>query len=269
MKITLIPTGGLCNRMWSIASAYDIAKKKKAKLLILWNRYEGLNAHFYDIFQPFNYEDVELRETDKSLYHINRRIDYYKRLIPLKIQYSQILFQPSFSKGNPIEKIKGDKNASILIISGEPMTQGYNLSKFFNPTEIINQRIKEAVNKFTSNTIGVHIRRTDNTESIKQSPIEEFFKRIEEEINKDKSVSFYIASDDKKTKEDIKNRYGKRIITYMDNSERNSLQGMEFAVFDLFCLSKTKKIIGSYWSSYSAIAARLGHIELEYARKKS
>lgn len=267
MKITLIPTGGLCNRMWSVASAYDIAKKKNAKLLILWNRYEGLNAHFYDIFQSFNYENVELKETDQWLYQINRRKDYYKRLIQLKLLYNRVLFQPSLSKGKPIEEIINNRDASVLIISGEPMSLEYDVAKFFSPVDKIRQKIDYTVSQFPPNIIGVHIRRTDNAESIKQSPIEQFFLRIEQEINKDRNVKFYIASDDKTTKEDIKKRYGDHIITYMDNSGRNSLHGMEFAVFDLFCLSKTRKIIGSYWSSYSAIAAKLGHIELEYARK--
>ena len=52
----------------------------------------------------------------------------------------------------------------------------------------------------------------------------------------------------------------------MDDTDRNSLEGMKFAVVDLFCLSKTKKIIGSVGSSYSQIAAEIGGIEVEYAK---
>jgi len=48
--------------------------------------------------------------------------------------------------------------------------------------------------------------------------------------------------------------------------ERNSLEGMVFAVTELFCLSKTQKIIGSDYSSYSNIAAELGEIPVEFAR---
>ena len=67
-------------------------------------------------------------------------------------------------------------------------------------------------------------------------------------------------------KESLKSKYPNRIITLMDDTDRNSLEGMKFAVVDLFCLSKTRKIIGSVASSYSQIAAEIGGIEIEYAK---
>lgn len=45
-------------------------------------------------------------------------------------------------------------------------------------------------------------------------------------------------------KESLKSKYPNRIITLMDDTDRNSLEGMKFAMVDLFCLSKTRKIIG-------------------------
>lgn len=67
-------------------------------------------------------------------------------------------------------------------------------------------------------------------------------------------------------KESLKSKYPNRIITLLDDTDRNSLEGMKFAVVDLFCLSKTRKIIGSVASSYSQIAAEIGGIEIEYAK---
>lgn len=67
-------------------------------------------------------------------------------------------------------------------------------------------------------------------------------------------------------KESLKSKYPNRIITLMDDTDRNSLEGMKFAVLDLFCLSKTKKILGSVGSSYSQIAAEIGGIEVNYAK---
>ena len=64
----------------------------------------------------------------------------------------------------------------------------------------------------------------------------------------------------------MKSKYPNRIITLMDDTDRNSLEGMKFAVVELFCLSKTKKITGSVGSSYSQIAAEIGGIEVEYAK---
>ena len=52
----------------------------------------------------------------------------------------------------------------------------------------------------------------------------------------------------------------------MDDTNRNSLEGMKFAVLYLFSLSKTNKLIGSVGSSYSQIAAEIGGIEVKYAK---
>lgn len=67
-------------------------------------------------------------------------------------------------------------------------------------------------------------------------------------------------------KESLKSKYPNRIITLLDDTDRNSLEGMKFVMVDLFCLSKTRKIIGSVASSYSQIAAEIGGIEIEYAK---
>ena len=67
-------------------------------------------------------------------------------------------------------------------------------------------------------------------------------------------------------KESLKSKYPNRIITLMDDTDRISLEGMKFAMVDLFCLSKTRKIIGNVASSYSQIAAEIGGIEIEYVK---
>lgn len=89
---------------------------------------------------------------------------------------------------------------------------------------------------------------------------------MDAEIKKNVNTKFYVASDDDEVKESLKSKYPDRIITLMDNTDRNSLEGMKFAVLDLFSLSKTNKIIGSVGSSYSQIAAEIGGIEVEYAK---
>ena len=55
-------------------------------------------------------------------------------------------------------------------------------------------------------------------------------------------------------------------LSYLfEDTSRNTYEGMRFAVVDLYCLSKTSYIIGSYFSSYSHIASVLGGISVVYA----
>jgi hypothetical protein len=47
-------------------------------------------------------------------------------------------------------------------------------------------------------------------------------------------------------------------LWFIKELNRNSQQGITDAVVDMFCLSKTKYIYGSYWSSFSDIASVIG-----------
>lgn len=66
------------------------------------------------------------------------------------------------------------------------------------------------------------------------------------EIEKEDTVKFYVASDEKEVKKELQDKFPRRVITLMDDTSRDSLEGMKFAVVDLFCLSKTKK----YWVAW-------------------
>lgn len=50
-KILLIPIGGLANRMRAVASAVALASEKNDDLMVLWQKDDGLNADFSDIFE--------------------------------------------------------------------------------------------------------------------------------------------------------------------------------------------------------------------------
>jgi hypothetical protein len=54
-----------------------------------------------------------------------------------------------------------------------------------------------------------------------------------------------------------------RIIFHKKVFGRSVTKGVKDAVVDLFCLSRTSKILGSYFSSFSQIAGRLGNIPVE------
>ena len=85
---------------------------------------------------------------------------------------------------------------------------------------------------------------------------------MDSEIDNNCKVRFYLATDDEKIKQDMKKKYGERIITLNLSLRRNTTQGMKDAVVDLFCLGSTSKIIGSHHSTYSIIASQLYNIDL-------
>lgn len=264
--IDIIPTAGLCNRMRAIASAVYISKKLDCPLHIIWNQYEGLHARFDDLFQDIPAEIATLEENYNWKFAINYTKDYLIRR-PFLCKYSQVIYNLSIYAGGDIFKKIKNNAKSLLLISCYPMSDLYEPNSLFVPKAEIQEMINLATQQFTTHTIGVHIRRTDNTLSIEDSPIEGFVNILKKEVNDDPDVSFYLASDDKEVKTYMRQKFPNRILIGDNVVSRNSLEGMKFAVAELFTLSKTNKIIGSNYSSYSQIAAELGKIPLEYARR--
>lgn len=268
MEVKIIPTGGLCNRLRAIATGIAVAERYQSEAIIYWNNSIGLKADFKDLFQPINNKHITLKENQKWIYKIDGTKDYLKRALLLHLLSEQCIFNYSIYRSNSdiYEKLKKQYKNTLLLISCYPMCKEYELKNIFVPQLDIQKRIDKVVQNFTKRTIGIHIRRTDNIESIKSSPLEAFINSINAELKKDANTKFYLASDDDHVKDILEEKFPDSIITIREDVDRNTLEGMKFAVVDLFCLSKTQKIIGSVFSSYSQIAAELGDIEIEYAK---
>ena len=109
----------------------------------------------------------------------------------------------------------------------------------------------------------MHIRRTDNLASIRQSPIELFYQKLDEEIKEDDKVAIYLATDSEEVKREMKERYGDRIFCSGKKADRGSLEGIREGITDMYTLARTQKIYGSFQSSFSDMAAQIGGTPLE------
>lgn len=266
-KVSIIPMGGLCNRMRTIASTIFLARKYNLIPTIYWNNVQGLKANFNDLFNPIPTNLAEVIENRDWIHRVNCTKDYLLRWPLLKIKYPRIYFKYNlYTQGDLLNKEDFSSCQSLLFVAYSPMTKFYPLNEIFTPTDEIKKHITDITRQFDSNTVGVHIRRTDNKESINHSPLKAFIKLMEEKLKDNKDTTFYVASDDKATKEELTDLFPNKIITFYDETDRDSLEGMKFAVTDLYCLSNTREIIGSYFSSYSQIAAELGKCNIVYAQ---
>ena len=108
-----------------------------------------------------------------------------------------------------------------------------------------------------------HIRRTDNLASIRQSPIELFYQKLDEKIKEDGKVAIYLATDSEEVKREMKERYGDRIFCSGKKADRGSLEGIREGITDMYTLARTQKIYGSFQSSFSDMAAQIGGVPLE------
>lgn len=161
--------------------------------------------------------------------------------------------------------------------------------KLIKPIPKLQKKINTYVNKhFNKDTIGVHIRRGDlyyliKDMDIKQMTDTDYIKLINNEIKKNKNTKIFLATDSKKIIQKFMKLYPKRLIHYPTNYKhyfdtnlkliktKKNLStklnvipktNQQYAVIDLFLLSKTNKIIGEGHSGFSNIASELGKIEL-------
>ncbi|MEG1685634.1 MAG: glycosyl transferase [Bacteroides sp.] len=275
-RVTLIPVGGLANRMKAIDAAIALTKDIHAQLRIIWYKDWGLNCRYNQLFQSFNLPDVEVKEAsinDLIFYDRPRRKNFYvpqifQRFIFDDCLYENEVTQLLYSKFNFNEWAKKRNVYIASCVYFYPLMDRKLFSNFC-PIPNLQKKIDDACSSFTDSTIGIHIRRTDNATSIAESPTELFIHKIEQEIKKNKDASFYLATDSEEDKNKILNLFNHHVITSPRKANRNSIEGMQDALVELYTLSHTQKIIGSIQSSYSETAAQISNIQCELLKKKS
>ena len=269
-QLTVVPIGGLGNRMRVIASIVAVAPQIEGKIHIVWQSMRNCRARFDELFQPLEDKYVILDAgsfgdspaTKKNLWLpcIYRKFVYNK-----EFRY----FYPTTGKVDLVAMIK--QYTSIYLASCYDMFDYAPeiIQKCFFPLPLLEEKINEVVQKYSCKTLGVHVRRTDNIYSIRFSPLTAFRKRIDELLKTGEIDSIFLCTDNEDVRSYFREIYGERVITRSIKVNRNTLQGIQDAVIDLWCLSKTSRILGSFYSSFSDMAAMLGGTLLEIIKNDS
>lgn len=137
----------------------------------------------------------------------------------------------------------------------------------FKPVNNLMNSINSQVEKLNEFTIGIHIRQTDHYISIRNSPVELFYNQIEKILKSNANTVFYLATDSQEVENKLILLFGNNVIRQENKPfERNSQKGVEHALIDLYALSKTKKILGSYWCSFSYVPSLKNNIPFEIVK---
>lgn len=274
--IIVEPMGGLANRMRVIASGLSLNKQTGRKLLLIWNLKSELNCSFDSLFYPINDLNVTSKKAIYKHVKANNQKKTHKKILSFLINKSigidYCIKEKDFSDAIWLSKINllnfVLKKQNLYIQTYQEFGENHAEFSKFIPKEEIQDLIDTQTEKFNNNTIGIHIRRSDNKLSIEKSPLNLFIDKLNYEIEKDRNANFFLATDDLSSENELVKVFGDKIISYKKELNRNSEKGIKDAVVDLFCLSRTKFIYGSYWSSYSEIASRIGNIELVTLNKE-
>jgi hypothetical protein len=244
--------------MRAVDSAIALARENDWGLTVHWRQQRGiLNCRFDRLFEPI--PGIQLREIhgmprgfDDSWR--SRLVRWYNGGIAISRQESGALL----SQGVDPRAWNAHKN--IFIISYSRFHHNVHQYADFIPNADLRALVDVETRDFSRETIGVHIRRTDNTNSIEHSPLDRFEAAIRSELGKSERHRCYVASDSLETKEHLQRMFGDRVLCNMVQADRDSPAGVVQAAIELYALSRTQRIYGSYWSSFSHTAAHIGHI---------
>jgi hypothetical protein len=253
------PMAGLCNRMRVIHSAYWLAKDLGTELKIRWTPYKGLNSSYSSLFK--DPEEFSVLECSRDIFHENRLFSIYFAFRSLGHSKSLNLMKSKSLRRFRFSDLETKRR--ILIASVHQFYASDKPFYQFEPLDWIKERINVVSEQYALNTVGVHIRRVDHQISIRISTTEKFIRAMNGILETDPATVFFLSTDDPKEEHRLTREFGSKVLYNQKVLDRNFEPSITDALVDLYCLGQTHKIIGSYYSSFSEVAARINDIPIE------
>lgn len=278
-KIIINPIGGLANRMRSLAGGLSLAMDLGVDYQIIWQKNWEINAEFCDIFEKCALISDKIEYPGLIKYALAylspRKRNAFISALTLR-RFGLYLFD----EHPPMSTLSKETDSNLRIkemverclSEGKDcfISSGLNFADYtddfyrslFRPAGHILDQVQLIEKSMGEKRIGIHIRRTDNSVSILHSPDSLFIQEIDRIISNDSSLKFYLATDDEKTKERFCRAFPGYIFTSPRAACRSTKSGITDAMVEMVLLSRTKLVLGSYYSSFSEAAALLGDIPL-------
>ena len=285
---TIILEGGLGNRMRVAAAAYAMSRRTGIPIRVLWTSQWGMRCRFDELFKsPVGGESAfSLRDAsgfERLLFARPTAKNLHLPGLLQRLCYRHIIWAPQiwYLNKDGFDYESWFQQGGTLMTAYRdfcPWTSD-DLRHLFVPNDDVQRLIDERTIGFATHSIGVHIRRTDHQQAIEESPLELFFEAIDQELDIPSygegpgmgqaggEATIYLATDDEATKTAMRRRYGQRVIMSETKATRESTDGIQDALVEMYALSRTQHIYGSAGSTFSPIAACLGNIPITIVQR--
>lgn len=280
--IRIEPIAGLANRMRALDSALAMGRELGVEVHLRWPVDPDLGCPFEELFEPVpgiasveNFYPPKIANEYDPLRNLLRRNPVAVGMVKAARAARRVI-----NGLNPNKRYLGIQDVEALEATPEKifeLCRHYDVdirtySRFwrgdkdfvgFEPARALRAGI-DGYGKNCRGAIGVHIRRSDNTIAIANSPLEAFIDRMRGIAESDPSTRFFVATDSPETLAILVRDFGDRIASHPKNTyNRGDSQAIKDALIDLYCLSSCDRIIGSYWSSFTDVASELRGIPKE------
>ncbi len=266
--IILVPYGGLGNRLKAVAAGIRIAQQYNYDIDIYWFQDKGLASRFDQLFLPINMPGVRMIEgTKRDAYYYNRPRTPNLRLSRYWLRSQGYRMFVDINDTTKLEPCLVDSNTDKVWISScyyfiDEKNVPVDAYDIFKPLPSIQADIDAIAANFGDNTVGIHVRRTDNQQSKDNSKTEDFLECMELQPA---DTRFYLATDESDIKLLFTRLFGNRITTMAAEACRSTTAGIRDAVIEMFVLSRTKRIFGSHGSTFSVASACISRIPYQDA----
>lgn len=260
--LVVAPQGGLCNRLRVLLSALHALRAVPGcgGVRVCWRAERECGARFEDLFEP----------PAEGRMHIGGCPYWLRPVCRKNLHLPALLRTPRFGFAQRTNFHASREDIGHLLARHRRLyvSTCYPLLDYppaiaaeLRLTPALEARVEELARQFDAHTVGLHIRRTDHRQSIARSTDAAFDKAIRQTLARDPLTRFYLATDSRETKRRLTGRYGDRILTADAPLGRDSRAGVEAAAVDLFALARTARIYGSWYSSFTDMAAEIGGLE--------
>ena len=251
------PRGGLANRLRALASAMWVADELGIPLVLTWPYDHAITIPFEKIFtNAFDQDSRKLMRLSTVHFKNPRFIDFSLAKDDTEDKVYEIVSNSPFSH----------------LRESQPYTTAFwtRIRPYLlqlNPVMEVEQLVHRVSSTFSPNMLGVHVRTGMGDVPFTQSNFIKtklFFSEIDRILNDEADTHLFLASDSVSVIEDFLKHYGPIVTTihgkYSDvlPGTASTVEGLQIALSDLLLLSKTKRILGSCYSSFSKMASIIG-----------
>jgi len=270
-KLYVHPQHGLANRLRAVASAWLLAEKSNRDLVVIWEKDMHCNASFGELFKTplvvldslnsvdiencvtYNYmDDEEGSEKDKYIDHKDNKDIYVKSAYVLNHKYAtwkaeNIFLRKLVIVQDDIQSIidQYDVKDRIGVHIRQGGGRGHDQSAWNKP-ENWSEKGQEEMYYWRE-----------------QSKPAVFIKKMHVILEKDPEATFYLATDEPESYALMDEHFHDKLMYVTRDVFDRSTEQQKFALIDIMLLSKTKRMLGSNWSSFSEIANRIGGMPYE------
>ncbi len=265
--VLIKPVGGLCNRLRVIVSSLILAEYTGRGCQLFWMPKSSCNCLYTDLFEPNGLMDIVPLWYFKVARRLNilpfRKVRNKQGIVIDQNVLSEIKWIINIDEYDEFDYVYFKDCFSDFIPSQlSPDEYKEKISCYLRRLQpIVSTRNK--LFDMPSQTIGVHIRRTDNYQAINVSTLEKFIYEMRKSLRENTATQFFLATDDPDVESHLKQIFPNKIIAYPKSGyDRNRKVAIQDALIDLLLLSRCEKILGSSYSSFSEYASLYNQIEL-------